>query len=145
MDGVLHAFVWRDGIMTDLTPSTEGLAYDINDRGTIAGTADRQAVIWAQSSATPPSGSGAASELLDELADTVDELNLVGRLETRLLAKLSAADRALARGREDAAVRRLQSFIRLVERREGRGLTSTDVAELVERAEEVIEAIDCMP
>jgi probable HAF family extracellular repeat protein len=33
-----HAFVYRDGVMTELFPGVRGQAYDINDSGAIAGT-----------------------------------------------------------------------------------------------------------
>ncbi|MBB2923123.1 hypothetical protein [Cellulomonas cellasea] len=37
-DGRWHAFLWQDGVMTDLTPDArQGMAVAINDRGEIAG------------------------------------------------------------------------------------------------------------
>jgi len=37
-DGTFHAFLWQDGVMTDLTPgAAQSAAYAVNDRGTVVG------------------------------------------------------------------------------------------------------------
>lgn len=58
-DGAWHAFLWEDGVMTDLTPGArQGMAVAINDRGEIAGfgiTADgttTQALRWYRGTTT---------------------------------------------------------------------------------------------
>ena len=119
-DTAVHAFLWSESTgMIDLTPALRGssIAADINDVGLVAGYRDSgvwRAATW--SVTTRPATPAEETALLVEAIETLarDGVLSAGHAQA-LLATLDATTRHLAAGRDQAAARLLEAFIRQVE------------------------------
>ena len=76
-----------------------------------------------------------------QLIERVEALDLPRGLERALTAKLEAALRQLASGRERAARNKLLAFIELVEAQKGKKLTKRESRQLIRDAREIIHSI----
>jgi len=76
-------------------------------------------------------------QLLKELAQQVIDLDLPSGIETSLLAKLDAAQKA----NDSVAINLLQSFINAVEAQRGNKITEDDAVALIAAAQQIIDII----
>jgi hypothetical protein len=78
---------------------------------------------------------------IDDLIDSLEEMNLNWRIEWRLKIKLRIAEFLIDRDIDNAAIRILENFIHQVERLNERRIEPEDAAILISKAEQVIENI----
>ncbi len=79
---------------------------------------------------------------IDDLIDSIEEININWRVKWRLKIKLRIAQFLINRDIDNAAIRILERFIHQVDRLNGRIIETKDATNLINSAEQVIENIE---
>lgn len=78
---------------------------------------------------------------IDDLIDSIEEININWRVKWRLKIKLGIAQFLINRDIDNAAIRILERFIHQVDRLNGRRIEPEDAANLINSTEQIIENI----
>jgi len=109
---------------------TDSFTYKAND-----GTADSNVVTVTITVQTP-------IQAIEDLIKTVKSLGLHHGIENSLVKKLEGAIKALERGNDEAAIGKLNAFIKEVGAQRGKKIAEEDAIYLTEAAETIIAAIE---
>ncbi len=153
-----HAFVYKDGFLRDLNeriPADSGweliAATGINDAGRIVGYGCKDSTVVPPSACRDANGSDTFRRAflltpvpsIEDLEDLVISLDLPRGLETSLLAKLAAAQRAIDAGRIGTTCNLLATFANEVEAQSGKALTTADADLLLETLRLIQDDLGC--